>query len=982
LEKTPVTRTRPFGVRALSSIAALSLAATGLAVIAASPAAAAPAVVYDSIPEVQPASYPSLPFQAQATWEFGDYVVLGGTNRNITDITISMTSWACETGGWSTGDCETTPGSTFTHPVTMNLYEVDNSDSVPVVGALIASVTNDVAVPYRPSPSTSLDECATVENPTPTTWWDAGRGTCQNGFAFDVHFDFSDEGALVGNDVIVTLAYNTQSYGANPTQDPTGGYNSLNVSINCVAPPTIGTDETAAAMFRDTTFSGSTRGLKESTQTACPPGGQVNGLRMEITADGVPAIDPLDEVTVFERDVKPNETPETYTEWHEGQTSDRSTVFEDGLHLGIGGPSTVIKGTDLTTPESVTANTVTRAQLRQLIERASVDVVSGTVTYQVPIFFGNPLSPTFTTLRSTSLAAGTSSFSQADTWATTRAFGDYTAQETAPLGELIDAVFDAAAAAGGGVVIAGYGVQADSLAVVSSVVWDDTRYTFTQPVIEACTPTVGTPVTNLAQGGWDFSQTRTQGTNVFTEEGLLVSTFGAAGSPDQRKAAGYVDIDIPLSEVGSVELDIAPGFTGVRPSLQLGFDADGDGTRDAYLVGEPWAYGGGDWTSTVNGDWADANFWVTGNVGFGVPSGGGYPSLGTLEQYLTANPDARITEYGYSLGSGVEGSALIRSITVGCVTTPFGFEVETLAPPTTERLAGDGRFETSVEVSQSAFPGGADTVFIATGSGFADALSAAPAAAIEDAPLLLTQQNTLPTSIRNELIRLDPTTVVIVGGTQAVSSSVARAIRNLSIAPTVERISGADRYATSRAIADEYFATATNAFIATGVNFPDALAAGPAAAEVSAPVILVPGTMSRVDAPTLALLDRLNTEQVYIAGGTAVVSGGIASQLDGLPGVNVDRLSGGGRYETAVAINDEIFGTGPLAYLATGLGFADALAGGAAAANQGAPLYITPPDCIPTDVFASITLREPSTLFILGGTAVLSLDVENLVICD
>ncbi|MER3394041.1 MAG: hypothetical protein RIA38_03640, partial [Microcella pacifica] len=111
------------GARLLGSTAALALAVTGLTIAAASPAAAAPAVVYDSIPEAQPASYPSLGYQAQATWEFGDYVLLDGGNRAVSDVTISLTSWACETGQWNLGDCETTPGSTFSHPVTMNLYE-------------------------------------------------------------------------------------------------------------------------------------------------------------------------------------------------------------------------------------------------------------------------------------------------------------------------------------------------------------------------------------------------------------------------------------------------------------------------------------------------------------------------------------------------------------------------------------------------------------------------------------------------------------------------------------------------------------------------------------------------------------------------------------------------------------------------------------------------------------------------------------------
>ena len=967
------------GARLLGSTAALALAFTGLSIAVAAPASAAPAVVYDSIPDAQPAAYPSLGYQATATWEFGDYVLLGGTNRNITEVTIGMTSWACETGQWNVGDCETTPGATFTHPVTMNLYDVDNSGSAPVAGALLASVTNDVVAPYRPSPSPSLEECGTAENPSPTTWWDDVRETCQNGISFDVPFDFSAQNAVAGDGVLVTLAFDTQSYGADP-MGSNGPWNALNVSVNSVASPTVGSDQNTELMFRDTTYQGTSRGLKENGQNSL---NLFEGIVMEITADSVPAVDPLTEVTVYERDVKANETAQTYTEWHEGNpngTLDNSVVLADGLHLGLGDPSTVIKGTDLATPEGVTANTLTRSQLRSLVERASVEVASGSVTYQVPLFFGDPLDPTFTTLRSTSLTAGSHSFSQADTWATTRAFGDYGVQETASLGELIDAVFDLAAAEGGGVALAGYGVQADTTAVVPSLVWDDTRYTFTQPVIESCVTTTSTEVTNLALGDWDFSQTRDQGINEFTENGLRVETFGESGTLGQAKAAGYAPIDIALSEVGDIAFDIADGYTGVRPSLQLGFDADGDGTQDALLVGEPWAYGGGDWTTTVNGDWADARFWVTGGTGFGVPAGGGYPSLGTLDEYLLANPEARILEYGYSLGSGVIGEATIESITIGCAETTFGFELETLAPPVTERLAGDDRYETAVAISEDGFPSGADTVYIANGVGYADALSAAPAAAQDNAPLLLTPANTLPSAVRAELNRLSPATIVIVGGTAAVSTSVENALEGLSFSPSVERVAGADRYATSRAIADYAFATVGAVYIASGLNFPDALTAGPAAAELGGPVILVRGTSSSLDAATLQAFDDLSATEIYIAGGTTVVSGGIQSQLVS-ESYQVQRTSGDDRYATSVAINENAFDAETVVYLATGESFADALAGSALAAGQGVPLYVSRTACIPENVYESIVALGAETIVLLGGPAALSTDVANLELC-
>ena len=626
-------------------------------------------------------------------------MLLGGSNRVISQVTVGFTSWACESGGWNTADCVSAPGATFDHPITVTLYEAALVAGQPVAGDVISTVTATQAVPYRPS--TSTDECVGGR------WYNVPTNSCHNGFATDLTFDFSSASLISGNDVIVGVAFNTQSYGESPIGTP-GPYDSLNVSLADDA-PTVGTDENNEEIMRATTYPG-----YDGSWAVDTGWGAYNGLVMEIVADSVAVADPLTEVTVFDRDVKPNETAATYTSWHEGKVSaspSNASVQVDGLHLGNGAPVRIIKGTDLSSPEAAAGSMVTRAELRALISSATVDVESGSVTFQVPVFFGNPSAPSFTTLRSTSLAAGANGFSQSDTWATTRAFGAYTAQQEAPLGELIDAVFDAATTAGGGVVLAGYGVQADSPAVVSTLVWEDTRYTFFQPVIEACVPTAGDAVTNLQLAEWDFSQTRSQGTNEFVEGGLRVTTFSDDdnGSPDQRKAAAYDLIDVALSEIGTPALVIAPGFTGVRPSLQLGFDAEGDGTQDAYLVGEPWVYGGGAWSLTVNGDWADANFWVTGSNGFGVPSGGGYPGLGTLNDYLLANPEARITSYGYSLGSGVVGDAVINSITVACVMTEFRFEFDTEALPSTQRLEGADRYATAVEISQYGFLDGEPT---------------------------------------------------------------------------------------------------------------------------------------------------------------------------------------------------------------------------------------------------------------------------------
>jgi putative cell wall-binding protein len=146
--------------------------------------------------------------------------------------------------------------------------------------------------------------------------------------------------------------------------------------------------------------------------------------------------------------------------------------------------------------------------------------------------------------------------------------------------------------------------------------------------------------------------------------------------------------------------------------------------------------------------------------------------------------------------------------------------------------------------------------------------------------------------------------------------------------------------------------------------------------------VLVPGNAATVDAATLALLDSLGVEQIKIAGGTGGVSATIESQLNGVFGnVNVDRNAGSNRYLTAITINADEFETAPVVYLATGEGFADALAGAALAGRDGAPLFISPGNCIPQGVLTAMNSLGTSKLVLLGGTGVLSANVANLVAC-
>ncbi|GAA1752753.1 cell wall-binding repeat-containing protein [Agromyces humatus] len=290
-------------------------------------------------------------------------------------------------------------------------------------------------------------------------------------------------------------------------------------------------------------------------------------------------------------------------------------------------------------------------------------------------------------------------------------------------------------------------------------------------------------------------------------------------------------------------------------------------------------------------------------------------------------------------------------------------------PDGVTRLGGASRYETAVAVSQRHSPG-VPVVFVASGADFPDALAAASAAALAGGPLLLTHPTRLPAVVFEELQRLDPARISLIGGTGAIGAGVQNALNG--IAPTT-RLAGRDRYTTGLAITRSAFTTADHAIVATGRAFPDALAATGAAGARNAPVMLVDGTRPTVSAATLAELERLGVSSISIAGGTGAVSDGIHAQLTAR-GYSVTRYGGATRYDTAAIINGAYFGAGSATstFLATGVDFPDAIAGAALAGQLGAPLNVTLRSCVHPPVSDVINAVGASSLVVLGGVAAVS----------
>lgn len=307
-----------------------------------------------------------------------------------------------------------------------------------------------------------------------------------------------------------------------------------------------------------------------------------------------------------------------------------------------------------------------------------------------------------------------------------------------------------------------------------------------------------------------------------------------------------------------------------------------------------------------------------------------------------------------------------------------------MTQPDSFRIGGQGRFDVSASISELGFDPGVPVVYIANGLNFPDALSAAPAASLQGGPLLLVSPTEIPAPIAAEIARLQPAKIVVVGGPASVSPAVFTRLE--AMAPDILRIGGLGRYEVSRGVAEYAWGGpsgpgATVAYITTGRNFPDALSAGGAAALQSAPVIAVDGDAQQVDAETRQLLIDLGVSTVKIAGGPGSVSPGMMASIDAIPGIDVVRLWGLGRYEASGAINRDAFINTDVVFLAVGTNYPDALSGGALAGAFGSPIYVIPKDCIPSYVVEDIRDFGASAVIVLGGPGSVGESVLDFAEC-
>lgn len=281
-----------------------------------------------------------------------------------------------------------------------------------------------------------------------------------------------------------------------------------------------------------------------------------------------------------------------------------------------------------------------------------------------------------------------------------------------------------------------------------------------------------------------------------------------------------------------------------------------------------------------------------------------------------------------------------------------------------QRLSGDNRYETSVEVSEKNFKS-ADTVVLASGQNIADALVASSYADIEEAPILLANKNSISDEVLDEIERLKADKVVIVGGQSSISSSVESRLKKEDI--KVTRISGSDRFDTSDKLSQEVSRLSkksSQAILVNGYKNIDALSVSSLATKEELPILL--NGRNALNMSVKNRLKQMNVNKVYIIGGNNSISSDVEKELKRMQ-ISVVRLSGTDRYETSANIAKYAYKDFDEAIVASGENPVDALAASTLTGKKEAPILLTNRNKIPKSIKKIIEDMDIGKITIVGG---------------
>lgn len=281
------------------------------------------------------------------------------------------------------------------------------------------------------------------------------------------------------------------------------------------------------------------------------------------------------------------------------------------------------------------------------------------------------------------------------------------------------------------------------------------------------------------------------------------------------------------------------------------------------------------------------------------------------------------------------------------------------------RISGASRFETARVAAdvlkQTLGVDSFNTIIVASGENFADALTGSYLAAVREAPILLHNDKVLEDNVAYITENLAKGgRVCILGGTSSVSQALDDALKAEGI--DVQRFAGSDRYETNLAILEAAGVADEEILVCTADNFADSLSASAA----GLPILLVNNKTGQLTDGQKEFLDALEGNAITIIGGVNSVSEAMEETLGTYGTVN--RVSGASREETSVKFAEKYFEAPEYALLAYSWNFPDGLCGGPLAYAMGAPLLLTSAG---NEESAAAYVAEAEIIkgYVLGGTA-------------
>lgn len=285
-----------------------------------------------------------------------------------------------------------------------------------------------------------------------------------------------------------------------------------------------------------------------------------------------------------------------------------------------------------------------------------------------------------------------------------------------------------------------------------------------------------------------------------------------------------------------------------------------------------------------------------------------------------------------------------------------------------DRLSGRSRYETAVAISKNQFSS-SKYVVLANGQAPNDILVASSLAGNLNAPILITDRNSLNASTKAEIQRLNSSNIIVIGGNSKISSAVTNSLK--SMGKNVEVINGSSDADMSVKVANKAmeFKSANTVILSSEKSLPDSLSASALAAKNGYPIIYT--GKNAISGVAKGFIKNGKISNVIIVGGDQTISNGVLNSVKSM-GKSVSRVYGRSRYDTSLAIAKNYFNNSSTVGLATGAEFVDSLTSGPVSGLNNQAILLVSNNTLSSGIKDYIKSTGAKSVYLYGGTSWLS----------